>query len=837
MNKSLYDAVIQQLTAITKFSNYNSKENIPKLRLLLSHLDSEFIEVMEELLRKEQIYAITFYAFMKSEGRVQENNEQKWKQKLAQIIIKTMKESYQTIGNGSLFLFNGKEHGDFSSMCEEDPADMQISINKEEAGNIRWPAEETWFTLLIACIYVMGEIREARNAVILLIQIIKEYSISILCLPDNCQRFISKEKTWYEYLYSCKIPFSIIVIVAHNSLRYHSWRVFDESGYLDFLLNHKEETENTVREMGTFTEYKDYISFLYEKNRGFNAAALVTVLTNKSKVTVSCAEKLLLQYEAVVRPLVEELLTIKNKNATDAAARLIRVWDNDVMEQKLRAAADVREFISIIQSLYTKHNEKNVPYAEMIPYGNVHIKDSKEFMPAEIMKFFVSEHIILKELYRIKACDEILNYIELYDLNHLLKQIYEMWLSEGFTPKYKNIVFAYVLYTNTTGLDVIKKQIDEWASNSKPGLAVFATECLALKKTQVALLMVDTMSKKHKNKRVKNAAKAALQLAREQSGLTENEFDDLLIPDLGFEKNRKRVFNYGERCFTATMDTSLNIILSDGVKILKSLPKASDKFNDKEELAAEAKEELKAIKKQSKIILEAQKSRMGMAVFSGRKWTRNRWEEIFIHNPIMFVFAAGLIWGEYDNKNTLLGTFRYTEEGTLNTSDEEEYELKEDSFITVMHPADMKEELKEAWTTQLEDYEIVQPIEQLTLPVVNLSPTEECETDLLGFKGKNLYGATIKSVAGKYNCPLYYGDYGECEGFYCDIIEGQITLHVRVDNFYFGEYAAVIGIKRIYFYDMEQQKELMLVEVPKKVLSFGKKIGEMLTEKYVVKEK
>lgn len=75
-------------------------------------------------------------------------------------------------------------------------------------------------------------------------------------------------------------------------------------------------------------------------------------------------------------------------------------------------------------------------------------------------------------------------------------------------------------------------------------------------------------------------------------------------------------------------------------------------------------------------------------------------------------FAIGLIWGIY-KEETLTGSFRYMEDGSFNTVDEEELELPEDAVIGLIHPIELSKEERDAWKEQLEDYEIIQPVEQL----------------------------------------------------------------------------------------------------------------------------
>ncbi|MDE5951099.1 MAG: DUF4132 domain-containing protein, partial [Acetatifactor sp.] len=101
-------------------------------------------------------------------------------------------------------------------------------------------------------------------------------------------------------------------------------------------------------------------------------------------------------------------------------------------------------------------------------------------------------------------------------------------------------------------------------------------------------------------------------------------------------------------------------------------------------------------------------------------------------------FALGLIWGVYEEQG-LVQSFRYMEDGSFNTENEEEYTLPEllprQGQISLVHPLELSEESLEAWRRQLEDYEITQPVEQLDRTVYRLSPEEQEGNSLERFAG------------------------------------------------------------------------------------------------------
>lgn len=100
----------------------------------------------------------------------------------------------------------------------------------------------------------------------------------------------------------------------------------------------------------------------------------------------------------------------------------------------------------------------------------------------------------------------------------------------------------------------------------------------------------------------------------------------------------------------------------------------------------------------------------------------------------MHQFAIGLIWGVYESQ-TLVQSFRYMEDGSFNTEEEDEFELPQNGLIGLVHPVELSEESKEAWTEQLSDYEITQPFEQLKRVVYQKQQAELEEKHLERFGG------------------------------------------------------------------------------------------------------
>ena len=348
------------------------------------------------------------------------------------------------------------------------------------------------------------------------------------------------------------------------------------------------------------------------------------------------------------------------------------------------------------------------------------------------------------------------------DLQKLACEVYERWFSAGAQAKHKWVLSFAVVFGGTAMTPRLQRAIHDWPEHQRGAIACDAVMALALSTDPAAIVIVDGLSRKFKFRQVKQAAAQALENAARELGITAEELADRIVPDLGFGKDGKRTFDYGKRSFTVSLTPTLELqIVNDQGKAVKSMP-APGKTDDA--IAADAYEAFKTMKKQIKATVTAQRSRLEAALSAARFWDTDRWQSLFVENPIMHQFAMSLIWGVYED-GKLTDTFRYMEDGSFNTVDEEEYTLPEKALIGLVHPVELDEDTLEGWKQQLEDYEITQSVDQLSRQVFTLDESRAGEKVLEDFGGKKLNGL---SLSGKLLGQGWYrGSVQDGGVFYC----------------------------------------------------------------------
>ncbi len=329
------------------------------------------------------------------------------------------------------------------------------------------------------------------------------------------------------------------------------------------------------------------------------------------------------------------------------------------------------------------------------------------------------------------------------DFAKFAQQAYYNFMDDGAEAKKKWVLYFASIHGGFDMVEILKSQIAKWAENSRGAIAGEATKALALNPAPLALLTVDAMSRKYKFKQVKNAAIDAMEFAANQLKITKEELSDRIVPNLGFDESMKINFNYGSRSFDVYLNTALELeVYDDKGKKIKTIPAVGK--TDDQEIATASLKEFKELKKQLKATVTTQRDRLDMALADGRKWTKEAYENLFVKNPIMHQFAIGLVWGIY-SEGKLQKTFRYMEDGSFNSAEEDEIYLEDNMIIGVVHPLELGKELLDSWKEQLSDYEIVQPVLQLERAIYSKKEDELKGREATELAGKIISPATLSN--------------------------------------------------------------------------------------------
>ena len=475
-------------------------------------------------------------------------------------------------------------------------------------------------------------------------------------------------------------------------------------------------------------------------------------------------KSLLNSKKAAVRQLAVEVLgSLGEREALEAAlANEKNAKVADAIRAVLGAeAASVSSGDDLAAELIKGNKLKKLTWLLNAALPALHKKDGTEAGETVRNAILVS----YSELGRIGRSDtaaQLTAELDALDLEKLAVRVYDIWYADGAQAKHKWVLPFAAVYGGAAITTRLTRAIHDWPEHQRGAIACDAVMALALSSDPAAIVIVDSISRKFKFRQVKTAAAQALENAATELGISAEELADRIVPDLGFGRDGKRTFDYGKRSFTVRLTATLELaITNDQGKAVKSMP-APGKTDDPQ--AEDAYEAFKTMKKQIKTTVTAQRARLEAALSVLRCWDTDRWKALFVDNPIMHQFAMSLIWGIYED-GKLTDTFRYMEDGTFNTVDEDEFTLPEQAQIGLVHPVELDEETLEGWKQQLEDYEIRQSIDQLSRTIHILDGSRAEEKVLEDFGGKQL---NALSLSGKMlGHGWYRGSVQDGGAFYC----------------------------------------------------------------------
>ncbi|MEI0517907.1 DUF4132 domain-containing protein [Brachyspira murdochii] len=611
-----------------------------------------------------------------------------------------------------------------------------------------------------------------------------------------------------------KVPLKDIYLSLLNS----------KNDIITLIKNNVEETKSIMEEKSFITSitvningtisfinyiFSDELNELIDNKFDFVFKVLDTA---KSKEIKKHCVSVINNNESIVRSEVEKLANEGKEASRTVYKEIIKYWDLQKFDDdfKFKSVDEINEYLN---KYYNEGHETLIKDIDENILSNILLKDKKTKAPLNIVKYMFMEYIALKEPSILKDCNKIAEFFDIDSLRNALDNIYSNWLDNKADTKLKNILIPYCLFQTEDKLLKLKAQIEEWALNSRGALAAHAVYAIALKASKFALVLVDTMSVKVKNNQVKNAAKDALKKTAKALEISEDELIDKIIPDLDFDKKGMRELHYGgeaDRVFKLQIKNDFTIEVTDSNnKVLKSLPAPNSK--DDKEKADAAKKELTLIKKNIKMITSNQITRLNKVLLNGRKWSYKTFTELFVENPIMNIFALKLIWGVYDEKNNLIESFRYMEDGSFNTFDEEEYifedSLKNKKNITLVHPIELDDEKLSKWKTQLSDYEISQPINQLDLLFEEVKEEAIKNNKIISFEDREITAGEIMSMANKMSFERSRDIEDGGSYTYYELKDSILNIACRIDFEYmwFGiEAGEKVTFKNIAFHRLDE---------------------------------
>ncbi|MDE6202248.1 MAG: DUF4132 domain-containing protein, partial [Lachnospiraceae bacterium] len=277
---------------------------------------------------------------------------------------------------------------------------------------------------------------------------------------------------------------------------------------------------------------------------------VTTLLASKKAAERELAVKTLLSwqeqgkdYQELFRQALEKE---KNNKIRELLSNALQIEPEKGSGAKALAQGD------LVKELHKGGKKRSLAWAYETPFSEVHRLNGEpaheEYLQAVLLCYASAGRCGISQNAAILVQD-----LNQEELAVYMNELFDKWLEAGAEAKKRWVLYASSIHGGPEIIRKLQHQIQEWPQHARGAIASDAVWALSLNPLPQALLIVDGIARKFKFKQVKAAAGKALEFAAEQLGITSEELADRIVPDLGFDENMERSFDYGGRAFKVTI--------------------------------------------------------------------------------------------------------------------------------------------------------------------------------------------------------------------------------------------------------------------------------------------
>lgn len=355
-------------------------------------------------------------------------------------------------------------------------------------------------------------------------------------------------------------------------------------------------------------------------------------------------------------------------------------------------------------------------------------------------------------------------------------EIIQRFITSNEKPEHKFLMALAALLGNDNVVDKIRAITNRWIEEGRYKMAEYGVGALALQGSDKALRRVEWYSRKYKNKKanVGAAALVALEAAAEELQISTHELGDRIVPDFGFDGLFKN-FTVDGNEYRAFIDSNFKIaFFNEDNKKMKAVPAGAD---------SALKDEFKAISKEVRDITKSQSSRLEYYLIIQRKWNYKQWQQFFLQNPVMFIYATRLLWATYNNEGSIIETFTCNEDTSLVNIKDEEITPAESDSIGIVHPSQLDQASLQQWKKYFFEASIEPIFPQLDRKIPDTKDIDLLKPVITKFDDKAAVTGSVRSTLEKYGWhkgPV--GDGGMIDHFGLQYAEKKIEAILEVSG-------------------------------------------------------
>lgn len=299
---------------------------------------------------------------------------------------------------------------------------------------------------------------------------------------------------WIAASQSCFVPARILAICVMGV----QWQEFQDELIACASKSSKLEQEYLRKIYIAHPDCEEGILAMLKSPRAAERSMAVEVLTNWSvkQYREALTKALASEKTKKIRTLIHEILYINTENET-------------------KSLPDELPLHKLIHEILIGTWKRKLSWLPLDTLPTVHQKDGEPASKEQLAAILVS-YADMKELGLNKEAKSIAAQLNPMETAFYIKQVYDLWVSEGAQAKRKWVLYAAAIHGDEAVVTEIYAQLQYWAQHLRGAMAAEAVKALALSDVPTALLLVDQISRKFKYRPVKLAASKALDYAAEQ---------------------------------------------------------------------------------------------------------------------------------------------------------------------------------------------------------------------------------------------------------------------------------------------------------------------------------
>ncbi|MEI0579889.1 DUF4132 domain-containing protein [Brachyspira pilosicoli] len=531
----------------------------------------------------------------------------------------------------------------------------------------------------------------------------------------------------------------------------------------------------------------DFLELVYIKNNFDDYSIVYNILNTDNEILKKYCLNIISENEESNRQYIENNLD-NYKEFKD----ILKKWNYSKEEFCFNSIEEIYDYVD-----YYYIDNELLDFLDNNNYYNILSKENTN-INIKVLKYILNEFLKIDKPNKIKDVEKILEFVERKSFIDVVEKAVEYFINNNLIEDNIKIITPYAIYADERHIEKLHQLLIDWNNSFKTQLIIYTMQSIAVNGRTSALKMINKFSLNSNNKEIKKNIKKILIYASEILNTNIDNIFERLFPNFGFDAEGKKIINYGNKSFQLQLlsDSYLEIFDIDNSLIIKELPETEGN-KDLEKV----KEDFLYTQKTLKEIINYEKIKLTRALINGRKWDYKTFFEVFINNPIMHYFTLSFIWGVYDENNVLIDSFRYMEDGSFVTADDELYELIDNCYIGIYHIIDDDIEKFYKWKEQFELYDIEQPINQFMNELITLKEENVKYDSIIMFEGMKIDTSYINQLCRELDIrDTYFNDNASYM-----IFDDVLKIVCKINAFAYGE-EIVLG--SIEFYELEKDERL-----------------------------